>query len=90
MPKPGVGRLTLRVEGDNWNAYYAMVGTMDQALYLGSIAMSLVQNNRNRKHAFMNLMRDACSELISEITGRKVVWKHAPKVAPPHERTGSS
>jgi hypothetical protein len=33
-----IGRLALREEGEWWNAYYyAMPGTMDGALHLGSI-----------------------------------------------------
>ena len=41
--KQQVGRLAMRVEGDFWRAYYAMPGTMEGALLLGSIAMGAVQ-----------------------------------------------
>lgn len=52
---PQIGRLALRVEGDNWNAYYAQTGTMDGAIFLGSIRMGLVATNIARKQQFMDL-----------------------------------
>jgi hypothetical protein len=37
------GRLALRVEGEFWNAYYAMPGTMRDAIFLGSIRMKFAE-----------------------------------------------
>lgn len=79
------GRLALRVEGENWNAYYAMPDTMDGALYLGSIRMALVQD-KVRKQVFMDLMRSAVGSILGGIVGAEPSWKE-PIAAPEHERT---
>ena len=84
-----VGRLAMRVEGDNWVAYYALPDTMDGALWLGSIKMSIAQEPR-RKEAFMDLMRDAVAAFLHEGTGAEVAWPDGPKPAPEHERSGSA
>lgn len=90
MPAPKghvqVGRLSLREEGDTWNAYYAQVGTMEGAVFLGSIKLAFVQTP-DRKQAFMDLMRDAVGDLIEEATGIRPVWG-GPDRAPEHERSG--
>jgi hypothetical protein len=44
-----IGRLAMRHEGNMWNAYYAMVGTMEGAIPLGSIAMAAIESNEKRK-----------------------------------------
>ena len=91
MPAPEdhaqVGRLSLREEGENWNAYYAQVGTMEGAIFLGSIKMKFVFAHQERKEAFMHLMRDAVGDLIEEATGIRPVWG-GPESAPEHERSG--
>ncbi len=81
-----VGRLALRAEGENWNAYYALPGTMQGALFLGSIKLRFVQDQA-RKQAFMNLMREVVSDVIEETTGHRPVWPHPPQVAPENERS---
>lgn len=78
------GRLAFRVEGDNWNAYYAMQDTMEGALYLGSIRMALVQIPR-RKEAFIEIMRDAVGDILGGIVGAEPSW--VTVTAPEHERT---
>ena len=55
-----IGRLALRHEGNFWNAYYALPGTMEGALFLGSIAMAFVVENTERKELFMAMMRERC------------------------------
>jgi hypothetical protein len=40
-----IGRLALRREGDNWVAYYAEAETMQQSIFLGSIAIGAVANH---------------------------------------------
>ena len=80
-----IGRLALRVEGDKWVAYYAMEGTMSEAIELGSIASGIVSNNEQRKQAFMDLMREIVADLIENATGQRSTW-NAPIDAPLHER----
>lgn len=82
-----VGRLALRHEGTMWNAYYALPGTMDGAIFLGSIAMRFVADPA-RKNAFMAMMREAVSDLIEEQTGERPTWPDGPQPAPQHERAG--
>lgn len=83
-----IGRLALRAEGDNWNAYYAMQGTMDGAVFLASIRMGAVQNP-DRKQAFMDLMRDVVADILEERLGVRPSWE-GPQGAPEHERSGSA
>ena len=44
-----IGRLALRQEGGQWNAYYAQPGTMKDAAFLGSIKMAFIVDNPDRK-----------------------------------------
>lgn len=73
-------RLAMRVENDLWCAYYAMPGTMKDAIFLGSIRMIAVQD-KNRKKAFMNLMKDTITDILAE-KGYEVVWPNPPQPAP--------
>lgn len=81
-----IGRIALRVEGENWNAYFAEPGTMKGALFLGSMKLRLVETVE-RKHAFMALLRDVVGDLIEETTGTRPIWPTPPQPAPEHERT---
>lgn len=81
-----VGRLAMRAEGDNWNAYYAMPGTMDGALPLGSIKLAFVQTPE-RKQIFMDLMREAVGDMIEAQVGVRPEWG-GDEPAPEHERAG--
>lgn len=92
MSKPQqtqVGRLALRHEGDLWNAYYALPGTMEGAIFLGSIRMAAVVASPARKQAFMDLMRDVVTDVIQEKTGLRPTWG-GPETAPEHEIGGSA
>ena len=82
-----VGRLAMRHEGENWNAYYARPDTMQEPVFLGSIRMGAVVNNAARKQAFIEMMRDVVSDLIEDATGMRPVWNE-PRPAPEHERSG--
>jgi hypothetical protein len=84
-----MGRLAMRVEGNFWNAYYALPNTMDGAILLGSIQMRFVIDE-TRKNLFMALMREAMSDLIAEVVGERPTWPDGPRTAPPHERAGHS
>lgn len=85
-----VGRLAMRHEGRNWNAYYALTDTMADAIPLGSIAMRFVVDNPERKAAFMDFMREAVADLIEEKTGHRPSWPEGVQSAPEHERAGHS
>ena len=82
-----VGRLAFRVEGDNWVAYYALADTMEGAIFLGSIKMQFVQD-KDRKAAFMDLMKSAFTDAIEEFGGKVDSWDE--QRAPEHERSGSA
>jgi hypothetical protein len=84
-----IGRLALRHEGENWNAYYALPDTMESPIFLGSIRMGAVVNNPARKQAFMDMMRDIVSDIIEEQTGTRPTWG-GPQSAPEHERSGAA
>lgn len=82
-----IGRLAMRHEGTFWNAYYAMPGTMDGAIPLGSVAMRFVAT-QERRDAFIGFMREAVSDLIEETTGVRPTWPEGAKPAPESERAG--
>lgn len=84
-----IGRLAMRHEGQQWNAYYALENTMNGAIFLGSIAMVAVAENPERKQAFMNMMRDVVSDIMEERLGVRPEWGE-PQAAPEHERSGHS
>ena len=77
------GRISYRVQGDWWVAYYALPTTMDGAIELGRVQMSIVTTNPVRKEAFMEIMRDYIAETIPAFEVVDAVS------APEHERSGS-
>jgi hypothetical protein len=89
MAKTEVGRLALRVEGEFWNAYYARQGTMDGAILLGSIRISVVVENEVVKDDFMALMKQVVAASAKSALGVAMEWGGAEK-APEHERSGHS
>lgn len=84
-----LGRLAMRVEGQLWVAYYAMSETMEGAIFLGSIRFAAVEKNKDRKQAFVELMRGIVSEVLAGKTGATPVWNE-PKPAPESERGGNA
>ena len=82
-----MGRLAFRVEGENWNAYYALPDTMDGALYLGTIRMAAVKGRQDRKDQFMDVMRESVADILEEVTGTRPSWGSA-HTAPEHEKAG--
>lgn len=86
-PTVQVGRLAMRVEGENWNAYYTLPDSMKEPVFLGSIRMGAVATNAQRKQAFMEIMKDIVSDIIEESTGFRPTWG-GPQSAPEHERSG--
>jgi len=88
-PLAQVGRVAFRVEGESWNAYYALPDTMKDALLLGSIRFGAVAGNAKRKAAFMEIMRDIVTDIIEERLWIRPTWG-GPNTAPEHERSGSA
>lgn len=82
-----VGRLALRVEGNFWNAYFALPNTMDGAIFLGGVAMAVVTGHPERKATFMGLMREAVADIIEHASGERPTW-NGEQAAPEHERAG--
>lgn len=81
-------RLSFRVEGENWNAYYANINTMEGATYLGSVKMALVANPK-RRDQFIAFMRDCFGDVTQQAFGHRPEWNE-PVAAPDHERTKGS
>jgi hypothetical protein len=84
-----MGRLALRVEGNLWVAYYALPGSMEGGIFLGSIQMRFVQDEE-RKTAFIVLMREAVGDIFEEKLGLRPEWPEGVQPAPEHERSGSA
>lgn len=81
-------RLALRVEGRFWNAYIAKVGTMENAVLIGSIAMAAVKNNEI-KGGFRELMQRIVTEEL-KTRGITAEWPYDPEPAPESERAGNA
>jgi hypothetical protein len=88
MAKTKIGRLALRAEGEFWNAYWAPSQTsMKDAVFLGSVRLSLVQRDAYAKTLFMDAMKAAFSAVVDETLGEAPTWS-APQTAPESERGG--
>lgn len=85
-----VGRIALREEGINWNAYYALSDTLADAIFLGSIARRFIVDNPARRATFIKLMQEGVSDLIFESTGMRAAWPDGIQPAPEHERSGNA
>jgi hypothetical protein len=59
----------------HWVAFYAMPGTMEDAVELGRIRMPLVERE-DRRHGFMDLMREIVADIIEERVGVRPIWPH--------------
>ena len=81
-----LGRLAFREEGTLWVAYYAMPGTMEDAIFLGSIRMAAAANPLHRE-AFIGLMKELVGDILEEKVGARPHWGSAVR-APEHERGG--
>lgn len=87
LPGKPIGRLAMRLEGDRWVAYYALPDSMEEPVFLGSISIGAVAQNPQRKTAFMLMMREIVSEILTATTGQAPQWAE-PQQAPEHERAG--
>ena len=84
-----IGRLSMRREGENWNAYYALPDSIIEPVFLGSIRIGAITDNQERKTAFMHMMRDIVSDIIETETGERPTWGE-PTTAPEHEKSGTA
>lgn len=87
MAEQQIGRLAMRAEGDWWVAYYAKMGTMADALELGRIRLSCVQEDAQR-NAAMECFKSIVGAMIAGVVGADVAWPTAPQAAPEHEKSG--
>ena len=87
IPLMQVGRLAFREEGTNWCAYYALQGTMEGAIPLGSIRIGAVRGSVERRDQFVALMRGVIDDFLRDETGETPVWNEL-QVAPDHEKAG--
>ncbi len=58
-----LGRLVLRPQEDDWNAYYVRPNSIYGAILIGSIKISCVTENIRLKNDFLQLMRDVVHDL---------------------------
>lgn len=67
------GRIALRVEGDFYNAYYALPDSMEGAIFLGCIRMGVIKNDDLRRAQFLDFIRAVIEDLM-KTAGQDVVW----------------
>ena len=83
-----IGRLAIRHEGQNVNAYYAMPGTMKDALLLATVKKPAA-DMPGVLDSFMALGRKIVGEILFFETGVRPTWG-GPETAPEHERSGNA
>ena len=75
-----VGRIAFRkrppVDGEPWMwcAYWAEPDTMDGAVFLGSIALALVDGNPEVRRLFMETVKVASRAMLEAKTGGNATW----------------
>lgn len=87
MADTQIGRLAMRAEGDWWIAYYAKMGTMDGALELGRVRMTIAQVPEY-KAVTLECYKAIVGGMIANIVGADVAWPLPPQDAPEHEKSG--
>jgi len=87
MAIPEFGRLAMRVEGDWWVAYFANPNTMDRALQIGRVHMSVAGIHKDET---LEYFKGVVSKMVKTAAGHDLVWPNAPRTAPEHEKVGRS
>lgn len=80
-------RAALRVEGNDWVAYCAAIGTMEGATEFARVKMSVVTRSPELKAQFIAFATAVVGAMILEATGQRAEWNE-PIGAPEHERSG--
>ncbi len=83
---PAFCRVAFRVEGEFWRAYMAKIDTMEGAMELGAIRMTIAAMP-TVKEAFMRAMSLAMGAAIEAATGKRVESFNT-QAAPEHEKAG--
>jgi hypothetical protein len=79
-------RLAFRQDGEHWCVYLANPDSMEDALLMASIRMSIVTQNERHKRAFMDLMKAILDDTLKDRIGtRAESW--IERSAPEHERS---
>lgn len=81
-------RLALRAEGNQWVAYLASQGTMDDAVWLGAIDLRVVMKQPMLKQQFIDLMTNVIALAIKDVMGQEPEF--AIRDAPESERAGNA
>lgn len=81
-------RLTLRPEGDHWNAYLAPEGVIEGAIKIGSIPLALVKDNQEVQRAFVEVIQTILSKSIAA-AGGEIAWPGEPQPVPENEGAGT-
>jgi hypothetical protein len=68
-------RIAFREEGEFWNVYLTRSNTMEGAMLLGSIRMSLVINHPKTKNEFMNMIQSVVQATFKGSTGLDASFK---------------
>lgn len=84
-----IGRIAIRVEGENWNAYWAETESLKGSIFLGSIKIAFIVHNPARKQAFIDLMTQCAADALQDIMGIRPEW-NPPQDAPDSERSGNA
>ena len=84
-----IGRVAMRQEGGFWVGYYAMPESMEGAIELARIKMSLIIGKPERKDFFMLMVADCANDLVEEITGTRP-YQGGERPAPKHEKAAAN
>ena len=82
-------RIALRQEGQWWNAYLAKPDTMEGAVEIARLRMTMASDPAT-KDAFIAFTRVAMERALKVVHGLDIAKWGEPEVAPPHERSGNA
>lgn len=84
-----VGRVAFRVEGQYYNAYWALRDTMEGAIHIASVKIAPLRCNDALRTQFVELVQNIVSDAFDKTMGaRPSAW--TKESAPEHERSGNA
>lgn len=82
-----IGRLSMRVNGDKWVAYYvaSIKGGFEDRIWLGEVHINAVRTDARRERV-LALFREIVSDVVEDAAGIRPSWPNDPATAPDSER----
>lgn len=81
-------RIAFREDGEFWRAYFTKMESMEGALELASVRITVVRGDPVLQDAFMSFAKGLMERAVLEVLGpkAKITSWNEPQIAPEHER----